>query len=323
MSKKRVYAGIDIGGTNIKFGLFDAAGNILFREQRPTMAEKGPIPLMHLVTNIAERLLYFAAEEEHAVDYVGVGSPGAVDHRTGKVVGPCPNIKGWQGTEISANMTERLNIPVFVDNDVNSMALAEVRFGAAMGAKSVVCVTVGTGVGGAVIVDGRVVHGSSSTAGELGHMTIDFDGPKCACGNNGCIESYCSSQAMTGRVKSKLAHGLTPAFSEVLEGSLDGLTIKKIFAAAKKGDDIATAAINETATYLGVGLAGIINLLNPEIVVIGGGITDGGAGFVETVAEEIRKRAFSSAVENLTVSKAALGNDAGFIGAGLLGEVNN
>ena len=323
MSEKRVYAGIDIGGTNIKFGLFDETGEILFKERRPTMAEKGPIPLMHLVTNIAERLLYFAAEEEYKVDYVGVGSPGAVDHKTGKVVGPCPNIKGWQGTEIGANMVDRLNIPVFVDNDVNSMALAEVRFGAAKGSKSVVCVTVGTGVGGAVIVDGRVVHGASSTAGELGHMTIDLDGPKCACGNNGCIEAYCSSQAMTGRIKAKLSKGLSPIFSDVLEGSLDGLTIKKIFAAARKGDDIAAEVINETATYLGVGLAGIINLLNPEIVVIGGGITDGGAGFVETVAKEIRKRAFSSAVEKLTVSKAALGNDAGFMGAGLLGEVNN
>lgn len=323
MSEQQVYAGIDIGGTNIKFGLFDSEGKVLIKEQRPTMAEKGPMPLMHLITNIAERLLYFAAEENYTVNWVGVGSPGAVDFKTGKVIGPSPNIVGWMGMEIGPIMSERLNMPVFVDNDVNSMALAESRFGSAMGARSVVCVTVGTGVGGGVIIDGRVVRGSSSSAGELGHMTIDIDGPECACGNFGCIESFCSSGAMTGRIKARLSKGLTPIFSELLEGSPDNLTVKKIFAAARKGDEIANEVVNETGTYLGIGLAGIVNLLNPEVVVIGGGITDGGAGFVDAVTKEIRKRAFSSAVEKLRVTRAALGNDAGFIGAGLLGEVNS
>ncbi len=322
MSDQIVYAGIDIGGTNIKFGLFDAEGKILFKEQRPTMAEKGPTPLMHLITNIAERLLYFAAEENYPVKWVGVGSPGAVDHKLGKVIGPCPNIKGWRGMEIGAIMNDRLNMPVYVDNEVNAMALAEARFGAAIGARSVVCCTVGTGVGGAVILDGRVVHGFSSSAGELGHMTIDVNGPKCACGNNGCIEALCASQAIIGKVKRLLKKGLTPIFNEVLEGSLDSLNVKKVFSAARRGDEIALEVVNESATYLGVGLAGIVNLLNPEVVVIGGGITDGGAGFVETVAQEIKRRAFDSAVDKLVVAKAALGNDAGFMGAGLLGEVN-
>lgn len=322
MTEQRVYAGIDIGGTNVKFGLFDSTGKILFKEQRPTMAEKGPTPLLHMISNIAERLLYFAAEESYVVKWVGVGSPGAVDHKTGKVVGPCPNIEGWKGTEIGATMQDRLNLPVFVDNDVNAMALAEARFGAATGARSVICATVGTGVGGAVIIDGKVVHGSSSSAGELGHMTIDVDGPKCACGNNGCIEAFCASQAMIDKVKTKLNNNLTPIFNDVLEGRIENLTVKKLFAAARKGDQIASAVVTETARYLGAGLAGVVNLLNPEVVVIGGGVTDGGAGFVETVAQEIRNRAFSSAVEKLVVTKAALGNDAGFMGAGLLGEVN-
>lgn len=322
MSDNQVYAGIDIGGTNIKFGLFDAQGTILYKEQRPTMAEKGPTPLLHLVTNIAERLLYYAAEESYLVKWVGVGSPGAIDHRTGKVVGPSPNIEGWVGTEIGASMSERLNMPVFVDNDANSMALAETRFGAAMGARSVVCATVGTGVGGGVIIDGKLVHGSTSSAGELGHMTISVDGPECACGNRGCIESFCSSQAIIDRTKAKLKKGLTDIFKEVLEGSIDNLTIKKLFAAARKGDPVAAEVIEETAVYLGVGLSGVVNLLNPEVVVVGGGITDGGAGFVSAVAREIKKRAFFSATEKLLVVKAALGNDAGFMGAGLLGEVN-
>jgi len=323
MTEQLIYAGIDIGGTNVKFGLFNGSGKVLFKEQRPTMAEKGPTPLLHMITNIAERLLYFAAEEGYAVKWVGVGSPGAVDHKTGKVIGPCPNIEGWQGTEIGVTMRDRLNMPVFVDNEVNAMALAEARFGAAIGASSVVCATVGTGVGGGVIIDGRVVHGFSSSAGELGHMTIDVDGPRCACGNYGCIESFCSTRAIVARTKSRLNNGLTEIFSEVLEGSIENLTIKKLFTAAKKGDSVALSVVSDTARYLGAGLAGVVNLLNPQVVVIGGGVADGGAGFIETVAEEIKRRAFSSAVEKLTVTKAALGNDAGFMGAGLLGDVNN
>jgi glucokinase len=321
MSEDQVYAGIDIGGTSIKYGLVDTTGKILHKEQRPTLAEKGPMPLMHLITNIAERLLYYAAEEDFSVKYLGVGSPGAIDNRTGRVIGPSPNIEGWQGMEIGETLKDRLNLPVIVDNDVNAMSLAELRFGAASGARSAVCVTVGTGVGGAVIINGRVWHGANFTAGELGHMTINFDGPKCTCGNYGCIEAYCSSQAIIDRTKHKVKGGLTPILEEVLERNVENLTVKKLFAALKKGDAVAQEVILETAKYLGIGLAGVANLLNPEIIVIGGGITEGGGGFIEAVADEIKKHAFSSAYEKLSIAKAVLGNDAGFIGAGLLGDV--
>ncbi len=321
MSQEKVYAGIDIGGTAIKYGLFDATGKILHKEQRPTLAEKGPMPLMHLITNIAERLLYYAAEEDFQVKYLGVGSPGAIDNKTGKVIGPSPNIEGWQGMEIGETLRDRLNLPVMVDNDVNAMSLAELRFGAASGSKSAVCVTVGTGVGGAVIIDGKVWHGANYTAGEVGHMTINFDGPKCTCGNYGCIEAYCSSQAIIERTKRKVKNGLPPILQEVLEGNLENLTVKKLFTALRKGDEASREVVMETARYLGIGLAGVANLLNPEVMVIGGGITEGGGGFVEAVGEEIKKHAFSSAYEKLTVTKAVLGNDAGFMGAGLLGDV--
>ena len=317
-----VYAGIDIGGTNIKFGLVDASGNVLHKEQRPTTAEKGPTPLMHKVTNIAERLLLYAAEEEMDVHWLGVGSPGAVDFATGKVIGPCPNIDGWQGMDVGGTLRDRLNMPIYVDNDANAMALAESTFGAAAGRKNVVCLTLGTGVGGGLIIDGEVYRGANGTAGELGHVTINFEGPKCACGNKGCLEAYCSSQAMIGRTKALMGSELSPAFEEVLEGDLDNLTIRKLFAAHHKGDEIANQVLNETAVYVGIGLASVANLFNPEIVVIGGGIADGGGSFLEAVSAEMKKHAFSSAVDGLSIVRASLGNDAGFIGAGLLGRVN-
>lgn len=323
MAHDTAYAGIDIGGTNIKFGLVDLKGRVIFKEQRPTLVEKGAEPLMHLVTNIAERLLYHAAEDDFEVKWLGVGTPGAVDGRTGKVISISPNIDGWQGMEIGRILHERLNMPVYVDNDVNAMALAESRFGAGVGYKSVVCVAVGTGVGGGIVLDGKLWRGSNYTAGEIGHMTINLNGPQCRCGSKGCLETYCSSGAMMNLVKSKLGNVLTPAFEEVLDGSIDNLTIKKLFAAAKKDDEIALSVISETGQLLGLALAGVVNLLNPEIVIIGGGVADGGAGYVDHVSAEIRKRAFSSATEKLRIARATLGNDAGFIGAGILGDSRN
>jgi len=319
MSKK-VYAGIDIGGTNIKYGIFDKKGKVLFREQRPTLVDKGASPLMHLVTNISESLLFHAAEEEYEVPWLGIGTPGAVDRMTGTVVGHSPNINGWQGTQIGSVLKERLNMRVVVDNDVNAMALGELRFGSAKGYRNVVCVTVGTGVGGGLILGGKLWRGTNNLAGELGHVSIDFNGPECRCGNKGCLEMFCSSQAIIKRIKRKLSNGLTDVFKEVLNGSIENMSIRKLFMAAKKGDDLAAEVISETAEYLGAGLAGIVNLLNPEIVVIGGGVADGGAGFIEQVDAAIRKCAFKTATENLKVTRATLGNDAGFIGAGILGE---
>jgi len=321
MTDSKIFAGIDIGGTNIKFGLVNEEGKILHRESRPTMADKGPQPLMHLVTNIAERLLFYAAEEEYDVRHLGVGTPGAVDFRTGKVIGPCPNIKGWQGMEIGNALQDRLNMPIFVDNDVNAMALAESTFGTAKNTNSVVCVTIGTGVGGAIIINKKLWRGANYTAGEVGHMSIKFDSDVVHSGVYGSIEGFCSSKAIISRLKTALKKNMTPAFEKVLEGNLDNLNIRKLFAALKLEDEVAKQALDETAHYLGVGLAGVVNLLNPEAVVIGGGITEGGGGFVESVADEIKKYAFDSAVENLRVVRASLGNDAGFIGAGLLGEI--
>ncbi|MDH4158470.1 MAG: ROK family protein, partial [candidate division Zixibacteria bacterium] len=157
-------------------------------------------------------------------------------------------------------------------------------------------------------------------AGELGHISINFEGPECRCGSRGCLEAYCASHAIIRRAKKLMGNELTPAFEAILDNGTENLTIKKIFSAERKGDAVARQVLDETARYLGIGLAGIVNLLNPDTVVIGGGIIEGGGGLLEAVTAEIKERAFDSAVENLRVVKAALGNDAGFIGAGLLGE---
>ncbi|UCD95033.1 MAG: ROK family protein [Candidatus Zixiibacteriota bacterium] len=320
MSELNYYAGLDIGGTSIKYGLVDSTGRIINRNQKPTMIEKGAKPLLHLVTNIAENLLFQAAEEDLPVKWLGVGSPGTVDNVTGVVKGRCPNIPGWVGTELGSHLTSHLNTPVYVDNDANAMALAELRFGAARRFESALCITVGTGIGGGIIIDRTIWRGSSFSAGEIGHIVIKTDGAKCRCGNTGCLEAYCSSEAILRRTRKRMDNGVTEIMSDVLAGNLDNLNIKKLFVAAKKGDETALEVLEETATIMGAGLSGVINLLNPEALILGGGIIEGGAGFIETVGAEIRRRAYPSATENLRILKAELGNDAGFIGAGLLGE---
>lgn len=320
MGEMEYYAGIDIGATNIKYGLVDSTGEVKYRNQRPTLVEKGPKPLLHLITNVAEDLLLRAAEDELGVNWLGVGSPGSVDNRTGIIKGRSPNIPGWKGTELGQHLKDYLNIPVYVDNDANVMALAESRFGAGRRFNSILCVTVGTGIGGGIILNRQLWRGATFSGGEIGHIVIEQNGKECNCGNRGCLEVYCKSQAMLDRFTGKNKQGMSEIVSEVLSGDWENLNIKKMFAAAKKGDQSALETIEETARILGAGLSGVINLFNPEALILGGGIVDGGAGFVETVGQEIRERSFPAATEDLRILKAELGNDAGFIGAGLLGE---
>lgn len=320
MSDLEHYAGIDIGATNVKYGLVDSNGKIVYRDQKPAMVEKGTKPLLHLITNIAENLLLRAAEEDVTINWLGVGSPGAIDNLTGVVKGKCPNIPDWVGTEIGPHLGKHLNMPVYVDNDGNAMALAELRFGAARRFSSAVCITVGTGIGGGIIIDKSIWRGSSYSGGEIGHIIVNSDGVQCRCGNKGCLEAYCSSRALLDRARGRMKNNSSEILTEVLSGNIGNLNIKKLFVAATKGDELALGVIEETAAILGAGLSGVVNLLNPEAIIFGGGIVDAGAGFMETAGAEIRKRAFPSATENLRIMKAELGNDAGFIGAGLLGE---
>jgi len=320
MSQLKYYAGIDIGASNIKYGLVDSTGKVIYRDLKPSHVAKGATPLLHMVTNIAENLLLRAAEDELQINWLGVGTPGVVDINTGTVIGISPNIPDWVGTELGPHLKEHLNLPVYVDNDANSMALGELRFGAGRRFNSILCVTVGTGIGGAVIINKELWRGSNFTAGELGHIVIDYDGKKCDCGNSGCLEKYCTGQVMIKLAIEKLKNGMSETMNEMLSGDIENLNIKKLFTGAKMGDELALSIIEQSAKILGAGLSGIVNLLNPEAIIFGGGVIDGGAGYIEIVGAEIRRRSFPTATENLRIVKAELGNNAGFIGAALLGE---
>ncbi|MDD4051173.1 MAG: ROK family protein [candidate division Zixibacteria bacterium] len=311
-----VYAGIDIGATNIKYGLVDREGNIRYRDQTTTPKNALAEALFEKIVVCGERLLVEADESGATVGYIGVGSPGSVNMTTGVVQGGCPNMPLWEGFHLRDRLSERLNLPVMVDNDANCAAAAEHRFGVGKGYDNIICLTIGTGIGGGLIIGGKIYRGANFSAGEVGHLLV---GGEDAAESSQFLETLVSSKAILVRLKQRLTGDNTPVFDSLVGDDMEQLTIKKLFQAARRGDRAAVEVIQTTARILGTALAGLVNVLNPEIVILGGGIAEGGKEFVDIVRDTIKNRALAAAIEGLDVVPARLGNAAGFIGAAFLG----
>jgi glucokinase len=244
-----------------------------------------------------------------------------VELKSGKVVGASPNIPGWTGVSLK-QIFRGFRLPVYADNDANLMALAESRVGAARGYDGAICLTIGTGIGGGLILHGQVYRGADSSAGELGHTCIAYDGRLCRCGAKGCLEAYASVPALLNHTRSLLESSDNHCS---LRENLSSLNPTLIFQAAEAGDRLAVQILEQEITYLSAGLASVVNLLNPEVIVVGGGFVEAGTSFLHLLEKSIKERAFPSAVKGLKVVRAKLGNDAGFIGAALycLESLNN
>lgn len=314
---ERLYAGIDIGATNIKYGLVDDRGAIRYRDQVATPKSGSAETLFDKIVVCGERLLVEADEAGAAVARLGVGSPGSVNMTTGVIQGGCPNMPYWEGFHLRDRLAERLNLPVMVDNDANCAAAAEHRFGAGHGFDNIVCLTIGTGIGGGLIIGGAVYRGANFSAGEVGHLLV---GGEDAADGSRYLETLVSSKAILARLKERLAGERTPVFDSLVGDDMEQLTIKKMFQAARKGDRAAIEVVQTTARILGTALAGLVNVLNPEMVILGGGIAEGGREFVDIVRDTIMARALAAAIDGLEVVPARLGNAAGFIGAAFLGS---
>jgi len=313
----KLYAGIDIGATNIKYGLVNSEGEIRFRDLISTPQQSPAEALFEKVEMCGERLLVEADELEGEVKYIGVGSPGAVNVTTGVIQGTCPNIPNWVGFHLRDRLAERLNIPVMIDNDANCAALAEFRFGAGRGYRHIICLTIGTGIGGGLILSGKLFHGAGFSAGEIGHMIVGDDGDSPETG--GFLESVVSAPAILAEIRQMLSEQPTPAFEAIIGHDLDKLTMRRIFAAIKKGDRMAPEVFRRKARILGTALAELVNVINPEVIILGGGVAEGGTVFVDIVRETVLARALPVTTESLSIVPAQLGNAAGFIGAAYLG----
>lgn len=306
-----LYAGLDVGGTAVKFGVADARGHILAQDQVPTVP--GREPLLDLLADIIAKL---SSAQELAG--VGLGTAGAVDFTTGTVVGHSPNLQGWADTPVAARLRERLGLEVKVDNDANCMALAESLIGAGAGCSSVFFLTLGTGVGSAFVQGGRLWRGAHSMGGEFGHATVVKDGRLCACGQRGHLEAYASATALVTRTLELARQGLPSLYAHVSDEAARVLGSREIFAAADGGDVAAAQATSEAASYLAAGIASAVNLLDPERVVLGGGMILADSPFLLAVKNEVKSRVHEGAAAWVDVVPAQLGNQAGWVGAALL-----
>jgi len=303
----RYFAGLDLGGTFLKFALGDEQGAVLFRDKLPSRADESNDGVFAVIFQAIEKLRALATAKNGVLAAIGIGSPGAIDFEKGRLVGKTPNIKAWENTDIRGTLQSQFNIPVWVDNDANIMTLAEARLGAAKGYKYVICATLGTGIGGGILINGEIYRGAHFAGAEIGHMMIVHDGIPCNCGGRGCFEHYAAAPAIL-REYLKMMQEKKKTVSEKV-------TTKTIFDRAANGDPVANDAIDLAVSYMGTGFAGLVNIFNPEMIVLGGGVAEAGEAFIKRIHNAIKMKAMKPALKGLQVRGAVLGNDAGIVGA--------
>jgi glucokinase len=312
----RYIVGIDLGGTNIVAGCVaeDGSGSLGVRSV-PTGAEEGPDAVVRRIITAARDSIAEtrARKPEAEVIGAGVGAPGPLDTKSGIVL-LTPNL-GWVNMPLRQRLQDGLGLRTALDNDANCAVLGEWWRGAARGTRMAVGLTIGTGIGGGIIIDGKLYHGASDIAGEIGHMTIDANGRRCKCGNYGCIEAYASGPNIALRAVEALESGAESSLPSYVAGDLQKVTAQTVYQAAQAGDEVALEVVRDTAKFLGAAVASLINIFNPEAVVIMGGVTLAGESLFEPLRREVSRRAFKPAVQVCRIVPGELTGVAGVYGA--------
>jgi glucokinase len=309
--------GIDIGGTKIAGGLVDKEGQIVSQRSVAT-PYAGGMAVVEAVTDLIQHLKSDAQAGRDSVIGVGVGTAGQIDFAGGRVLSGTTNIRDWNDVPLRQLLEEATRLPVWVDNDGNVMTLAEAHAGAARGHADVVCLTLGTGVGGGVLSGGRLLRGAWGGAAELGHITVNFAGPPCNCGFRGCLEVYASGTGIAQRMRERLIHRRHQALPEVAEraaAGLDSITSHDVFAWMRAGDPLATETVQEMTQALAFGLVSLIHTFNPTVVVLGGGIMADGEWLRAAVERQVRQLGVRSLVHPVAIRLAHFGPVAGLVGA--------
>lgn len=312
---KDYYAGIDLGGTTIKMGICSSDGQIVQEIKWPT--PKGPYLL---VLDTFQQMLQLLLDQNQLsikdLTGVGVGVPALLDVKNGFVY-EIVNL-GWKDVFLKKELEARLKLPCFLDNDANAAAIGEMWQGAGRGANHLVCITVGTGIGGGLILNGDIYHGSSGLAGEIGHYTVRPDGGRlCNCGNVGCLETETSASAMIYYGKQAIVQGKPTSLAKCMDQKGD-LSARDVVAGAMANDQVCLEIIQRVGYYLGLALAQISNVLNPEMIVIGGGVSKAGDFFLDPIRANFRKFALKKVSEITKIVPAQLGNSAGWLGSAWL-----
>jgi glucokinase len=312
----RFVLGIDIGGTNLVVGSVAEDGStVLATASEPTHAEAGATDVVDRLVGLAERAVAKTRALAPGAEIlgVGVGAPGPLDTKRGIVL-LTPNL-GWVNLPLRQIIHDRLGLRAALDNDANCAVLGEWWVGAARGARHAIGITIGTGIGGGLILDGRLYHGASDVAGEIGHTTIDTEGRRCKCGNYGCLEAYASGPNIAIRAIEEIEAGAASRLPSYVGGDLRQITAQTVYLAAQEGDELALEVVNDTARFLGVGIGNLLNVFNPEVVVVCGGVTLAGDHLFVPLRREAARRAFKPAVAACRIVPGELEGTAGVYGA--------
>ncbi|SHG99602.1 ROK family protein [Tepidibacter thalassicus] len=312
---KNLYCAIDLGGTKINIGIMTKDGEVLDNIKIPTEVEKGPENALNNIKNTIYELLNRLNLKKEDLKGIGIGSPGPLDSERGVII-ESANLKGWKNVEVVKALSEDFkDIPIKLENDGNAAALGEYLFGFGKNSRNFIYITVSTGVGGGAIIDGKLQRGANSNAFEVGHTIISINGPKCNCGNNGCLEAFASGTAIERIAEEKLLQGNESLISQIKgEGKLKA---EHVFEAAKKGDKLALEIVENEGYYLGIGLFNIIALYNPEKISIGGGVSNCLDMFYDKMISTINSMSLKPSREICEIKKAQR-EDCGLVGAGAL-----
>ncbi|MBE7445352.1 MAG: ROK family protein [Planctomycetia bacterium] len=301
--------GIDLGGTNLKAGIVDTEGKILHRLSVKTHSDADSQIISNQILELIAEIIRSAQVKTSDIIGIGLGSPGLVDKK-GETVLFSPNLPRWRNIPIKRIVAERFSKPCVLENDANAAAWGEKWAGAGKESGSLVMLTLGTGVGGGIVINNKIWRGANNVAAEIGHMVIQMDGPQCNCGNRGCVEVYASATGMVRRFKELLQEGM-PSLIKV-SGEI---TAKMINEAALQGDKVSLDVIDETGRYLGIALINIMHVLNPEMIILAGGMIGSGELLMNPIRRATAQRAFEASYKDTKIVFSQLGNDAGIIGA--------
>ena len=305
---------LDIGGTKIAAAVFDSSFNLVGHARTPTHAHEGPDAVFARITDLLDSLIIKHGMSVHALGCIGVGCGGPLDSETGIIYSP-PNLPGWDAFPLKGELESHFGFPAFVENDGNAAAMGEHRFGAGRGRQNVFYITASTGIGCGMILDGRIYRGRDYSAGEFGHLVMARNGPRCNCGGRACLEALASGTAIAKRANRAVGRSPDSLLARIRKETCRPLTAKDVAGAARKGDALAQRIFREAAEYLGLGITSAIHLMNPDIVIIGGGLSHAGRLWFDPIRRIVAARAQEHLARNVPIIPAKLGKKVGLYGA--------
>lgn len=317
-SQKQLYVGVDLGGTKILAGVFNPALKLLATAKTSTKADRGPGKVIERIARTIRDAADEADLDLKQLRAVGIGAPGSIDSEEGRVIFS-PNLPGWEDVQLKKDLEKELGLPVFVENDCNVCTLGVHVAELGGKPKSLFGIFLGTGIGGGLILDGKLFSGFNRTAGEIGHMVLEVGGPKCGCGNRGCFEALASRSAIFRRIQTAVKDGAKTMLTDLLGDNLDDLRSGDLRKAIKKGDKLAEKVIEEAAEYTGIAVGNIINVINPQYIVLGGGIIDALEDeMMSIILETAQDYAMAGTWKGIEIISSKLGDHAGITGAAVL-----